>query len=93
MPLPPRPQDWPFDPRLGRALQSAFTLIELLVVIAIIGILGSFAALLALARAKWHARKVACMSNEKQMGIGSHLYADEDEYAVIQVRPVMAMMT
>jgi len=58
---------------------KAFTLIELLVVIAIIAIL---AAILfpVFARARENARKAACMSNLKQIGIGVMMYAqDYDE--------------
>ncbi len=63
----------------SRSHQSAFTLIELLVVIAIIAIL---AAILfpVFAQAREAARKTACLSNTKQLGLGIMQYTqDYDE--------------
>src|SRR5438874_1252082 len=61
-----------------RSIAGAFTLIELLVVIGIIGVLAGLI-LPALARAREHGRFAECLNQEKQMGLATLLYVQDNE--------------
>ncbi|MHB8636828.1 MAG: prepilin-type N-terminal cleavage/methylation domain-containing protein [Fimbriimonadaceae bacterium] len=69
--------------------RAAFTLIELLVVIAIIAIL---AAILfpVLAQAKASAKKIACLSNDNQIGLALMMYLNDNDDVYPQEHPSSA---
>lgn len=62
-----------------RTRQPGFTLIELLVVIAIIALLMGIL-LPSLSRAREQARRIACLSNMRQMGVALQTYLIDSEY-------------
>src|SRR5271156_3208329 len=76
----------------GNKMCRAFTLIELLVVIAIIGILAALL-LPVLSAAKQRALRIACASNQHQLGVAIQIYCGDNSDKLPDLRALPFTLT
>src|SRR5258708_18037238 len=78
---PLRKSGWRSQP----AKETGFSLIELLVVIAIVAILAALL-LPVLHKARLKATAAACLSNQRQIALGFHMYADDNNDTIVPMQ-------